>query len=475
MRFLIVSLFALLFAASPAAAQTPVTDSTFIIAYIDGLPAGWAKLVGSFGDQSFLVDSARIDTKGRFMLRRKPPLKPGYYYFILPEQKNFAFLIEEERKIIFRGNAADLSNTLSVEGCPNADLFIQTNRWQSRQEVELRPLNEQLLRTPQSDPNYAVLKAKQNAMVNARKNYLDSIFKANPKLFFTKFKIAGQNPDLVDFRKPNGDLDTIRQLVTYRNNFFENVDFSDERLLYTPVIANKLRRFMKELTPQRPDSLIKVADGIIRKVMPYKQYFQFFSNWIAIQYENGKTSVMDGEAVYVHIVKTFMTPELAFWSKKEETEALQKHVWEMEASLMGKKGPDVTAKDVVDGKTKSIYEMTSPLVVVFMFSPDCEHCQKDAPKIKAIADKWKDKGVSFYGIAIGSEDMSAKIKEFVTKNRFTFPVVNDPTNRAIYAKYFVDITPELYVLNPNRTIVSKNLHAEQLEEVFEKELRKIKK
>ena len=121
MRFLIVSFFALLFAASPAAAQTPVTDSTFIIAYIDGLPAGWAKLVGSFGDQSFLVDSARIDTKGRFMLRRKPPLKPGYYYFILPEQKNFAFLIEEERKIIFRGNAADLSNTLSVEGCPNAD------------------------------------------------------------------------------------------------------------------------------------------------------------------------------------------------------------------------------------------------------------------------------------------------------------------------------------------------------------------
>jgi len=70
--------------------------------------------------------------------------------------------------------------------------------------------------------------------------------------------------------------------------------------------------------------------------------------------------------------------------------------------------------------------------------------------------------------------MSDEIKQFVIKNRFPFPVVNDPTNRAIYAKYFVDITPELYVLNKDRIIVSKNLHAEQLEEIFEREMKKLK-
>jgi hypothetical protein len=52
--------------------------------------------------------------------------------------------------------------------------------------------------------------------------------------------------------------------------------------------------------------------------------------------------------------------------------------------------------------------------------------------------------------------------------------VFDPTNRAIYAKYFVDITPELYVLNKDRIIVGKNLHPDQLEEVFEREFRKMK-
>jgi hypothetical protein len=35
----------------------------------------------------------------------------------------------------------------------------------------------------------------------------------------------------------------------------------------------------------------------------------------------------------------------------------------------------------------------------------------------------------------------------------------------------VDNTPELYVLNKDRTIVAKNLKAEQLETIFNRELK----
>jgi len=127
---------------------------------------------------------------------------------------------------------------------------------------------------------------------------------------------------------------------------------------------------------------------------------------------------------------------------------------------------------VLTGQEKGLYEITSPLVVVFMFSPDCEHCQKDAPKIQTIARNWKAKGVEFFGIGVNTT--AEELRPFVQKHGFQFPVVHDPTNRAIYAKYFVDITPELYILNKDRTIVAKNLKAEQLEEVFQRELKKVK-
>lgn len=443
-------------------------DSTLIDVQIEGLPAGIARLIGTFGDQNYIIDSAQVAADGHFILRREHPLPAGFYTFLLPAQKNFALLLDQaDQHCTLRAKLPDIVATLQVSGALNTDLMYQTFRYQNQQEPELKRLAEVMSKADSKSPEYEQAKTRQTQLIDARKTYLQGIFKANPTAFFTKFKIAGQNPDPVDFRKPNGDLDTLRQLIHYRSHFWDGVDFNDERLLHTPVIVNKLRRYIKELTPQKPDSIIVVADEIIDRVMPNREYFKLFANWIGLQYENTKTTVMDGEAVFVHVVRKYMTPERAFWSTPKETDELQKHVGEMEASLMGRKGPDVRAKNMA-GEYKSIYEMKAPLIVVFMYSPDCEHCQKDAPLIEQIYQKWKTLGVDFYGIAVNTTD--AEWREFQQKNKFSFTSVFDPTNRAIYGKYFVDITPELYILNKDRIIVAKNLHADQLEEVFAREM-----
>ena len=44
--------------------------------------------------------------------------------------------------------------------------------------------------------------------------------------------------------------------------------------------------------------------------------------------------------------------------------------------------------------------------------------------------------------------------------------VFDPTNRSIYARYFVDKTPEMYVLDRDRKIIGKNLKTFQVEELI---------
>jgi peroxiredoxin len=467
---------ALLFTNSILSAQTTAPnvaqDSTVIDAYMEGLTPGPVKLVGIYGDQNYLADSTVVDATGHFTLRRKSPLKPGFYTFLLPGMKNFSMLIDlNDQHLTLRGKASDALGTMQVEGCLNTDLLYQTNRYQFKQEAELAQVAETMKKFPATAPEYTQAKARQTQLIEERKVYLEGIYKQYPNSFFTKFKYAGQNPDFREIRKPNGDIDTIGQIVSYRERIWDNVDFNDTRMINTPVITNKLKRYIKELTPQRPDSLIRVSDALIRKVMPYPEYFKLFANWIALQYENTKTTVMDGEAVYVHIVQNFFTNELAVWDKPENLEKLRKHVWEMEASLLGKKGPDVMAPNM-QGQLKSLYEITAPLVVVFMFSPDCEHCQKEATEIQAIYERWKTRGVDFFGIAVNTTD--SEWRQFIQEKGFTFTNVFDPSNKAIYAKYFVDITPELYVLNKDRTIIGKNLHANQLEELFTKEMKKIK-
>lgn len=469
--FSILSIIALsILAYLPASAQTAGADSTLIDVTATGAAAGKIKLIAVLGDQNFIIDSSIVDANGHFTIKRKKPLPAGYFYFLLPNGKNFAILLDKnEQFFTLKANVNDFAGTMQVTNCLNTDLLYQNFRFQGAQEAELNQLSATLKKSAPGSPEYVTAKTRQEALLADRKKHLDDIYAAHPNALFTKFKQAGANPDYVEFKKPNGDMDTVRQVVYYRSHFWDGVDFTDERLIHTPVIANKLKRYMKELTPQRPDSIIAVADELIRRVMPYKPYFQLFSNWIALQYENTKTTVMDGEAAYVHIINNFFTPELAFWDTRENIEKLRKHAWEMEASLLGKKGPDVRAKNQY-GYEKSLYEITAPVVVVFMFSPDCEHCQKDADAIEALYKKWKPQGVEFFGIGVNTNETDWKM--FIEKHKFSFTNVYDPTNRAIYAKYYVDITPELYVLDKNRTIVAKNLHAEQLEAIFEKELRK---
>ena len=448
-------------------------DSTVIDVTIEGMPAGKVRLVGTYGDQNYLADSATADAGGHFILRRPKPLMAGFYYFLLPGQSNFSILIDKQDQFMtLRAKLPDIPGTMQVKGSLNTELLYRNFKFQSTQDPELNQLSQTLRKFPATAPEYQQAKNRQNQLVTARKAHLDEIYKNYPDAFFTKFKIAGQNPDWPEFRKPNGDLDTLRNLLYYRDHFWDGVDFTDNRMLNTPVIFNKLKRYITELTPQNPDSIIKVADPLVARMLPHKEYFKFFVNWIGLNYENGKTKVMDGEAVYVHLIDKYITPELADWDTPENIEKLRKKVWEMKASLMGRKGPDVRAQDI-NGQFKSIYEMTAPIIVVFLFSPDCEHCQEQAPEIQRIYEKWKDRGVDFYGVAVNTTD--AEWREFIKKQRFTFTNVFDPSNRAIYAKYFVDITPELYILNKDRIIVAKNLVAGQLETMFERELKKLNK
>ena len=117
----------------------------------------------------------------------------------------------------------------------------------------------------ETDLNYPYLKTQQHQILQERQTYLDDIFSKNPNTFFTKFKKAGQNPIVADIRRLDGTLDNATKVHRYRTQFWDNVDFSDERLLYTPVIANKLKRYITQLTPQHADSINKTANYLVEK------------------------------------------------------------------------------------------------------------------------------------------------------------------------------------------------------------------
>ena len=459
---------------SPTTTNSEPTESPNIKIKIAGAQPGRVRLIGMFTDQQYLADSTRMDANGEILLtnsiKNGEPYKAGLLFLALQSGGTLQLLIDKDQTFSMTTHINDLVGAMKVEGSLDNKILYESSKMESDLQGQINAFSEQMKSQSQGSPAYENLNTQRAALIAKRKAGLEKLFQQYPNSFFTSFKRSGQNPEVKNILKLDGTLDQVAQVSAYRREFWDNVDFSDERLLYTPVIANKLKRYINELTPQHPDSIIHAASALVNKALPHPEYFKYFANWITLNYDPKETTLMDPQAVYVYMIQNYFTKERAFWaSSPAEIQSLQTRAYEMAASIVGKKGPNVTAQDHT-GQMKSIYDMTAPYIIVYMYNPDCEHCQEQTPKLVRFYNEWKNKGVDVYAIAIDTDDQPWK--DYIAKTGMTFTNVHDPTNRAIYAKYYVDQTPELYVLNPDRIIIGKNLKVNQVETIINRDMEK---
>ncbi|MEZ5006717.1 MAG: redoxin domain-containing protein [Chitinophagales bacterium] len=448
-------------------AENNTSDKAKIQVTVKGYSNGTARLIGWFASQQYLIDSAKVDGTGQMIFERDSIYQQGLAFVMLPDQNYFPFLLSEDQEFELATEKGDLQGKMVVTGSIDNKLYYENDQFEKNHQKKFNEINTQLNNATVGTDGYSKLKEEQDKLVKARKAHLEEIFTKHPNSFFTSFKRSGQNPDVIDFKTKEGYLDTLKQVYTYRTQFWDNVDLDDERLLFTPVISNKLTKYITELTAQNPDSIISAADFLVGKVLDQKEYYKYFVNWIALNYEPEKSTVMDADAIYAHMIKKYFTKEKAFWSTEFEIEHLQRKASEMSASLVGMKGPDVKAKDP-SGNMKAISDLQSDYVIVFMYSPECEHCIKESPKMVQFYKEWKNKGVEVFGIGLDTEQATWEkfVKDFGLD---VFTNVYDPTNKAIYKKYYVDVTPEIYVLNKDRIIIGKNLDVEQIPEIIKRD------
>jgi peroxiredoxin len=433
-----------------------------ITAEIQDMKPGFTYVIGYYGDQRFKVDSAVVEN-GRMVLERPNAFPSGLYLLVFPDQQVVQVLLDTDQTMTIKGNAGNLTVTLSVEGQEDTQIMYQTMEEEAKYNQQLSDISQKLKGATAGTPEYEALLEERKTATVARQDYLESVFQQYPNSFFTAFKRSGQNPDPTEVITEQGTVD----LTLYRKYFWENVDFTDPRLLRTPVVANKLKRQIKDFTIQRADSIISTAKYLMDLAEQNNEYFQFFANWIALEYPPGESNLMDAEAVNVFMVQNYFTEEKAFWSTPEQIQALQQRAYTMAQSLVGQTAQDVVSNGP-NGETISLMkDVTSDYVIVYMFNPDCDHCREETPKLVELMKRTPKQKMQVFAIAVDTDDQ--KWKKFIQDYGIgDFINVFDPTNRSIYAKYYVDITPEIYILDKSRTIIAKNLKVFQIEDAIQR-------
>lgn len=439
------------------------TQDLLVKVKVNGFAGGTVKLLGMIGQNHYLADSAKADASGSMQFQRPERLPGGMYYVFLPNNKYFQILLDKDQHFEVETDISDFNSKTKITGSIDNKLLYDNIAYEVNHRKNYDSLNTLIKNAPEGSPTIAFLKHKQEESIEQREKLLQSYQEEYPNSFFTEFKMAGQNPKLQEPKKPNGEIDAEKQIYLYRMDFWKDVDFSDERLLRTPVYHNKLKRFMTELTPKIIDSLISSADYIIQKSKANKEVFKYTSNWIGLQYRD--SDIMGGEAVYVHVIDKYFTFDQAFWSDSAEIAGLRKQALDMKPSLLGKIGQNLTCKDQF-GLDQDLFDGKSELTVLMMWSYNCDNCKKEMPELKKVYAKYNSR-VRFY--AISTEHDAAAWKKFITDNQLPWINVSDNNYSSQYhKKYHLDVTPEIYVMDADRKIIGKNLKANQLETVFER-------
>jgi peroxiredoxin len=435
---------------------------------VNGANTSKVQLIGVYGEQNYPAADATVKPDGTAVFSKEGGFLSGFYYVLFADNTTLPIVLNDDQEFsMIVQNKSDVANTTTIDGSVDNELFQKMSRFEKKISPQLAQLGNQQRGKKPGDPQWKAARVEQMKIINQKMAMLRKMRKEDPDAFFPVFKLAGQNPNPEPPLLANGEIDNQKYAVLYRKAFWNDVDFGDVRLLRTPVLHNKLKRYIKELTAQNIDSVIQSIDVVAQKSLGHPDVYKHVVNWVGNEYR--ESTIMGGGAIFLHIVDNYFTDPLAFWDKPISLEKLRDKVDEMRYSLLGMQGQNVTTKDT-EGVTRSLYDLKGEILVVFMYSPNCEHCREAAPEMVEIYNKWHPKGLDIYGICTETE--LEPLKKFVERYKFPWWNVIDPTYKSYYMKYHVDITPEIYVLDRDRTIIAKDLKPFQLEEVLERELGK---
>ncbi|HET6244562.1 MAG: DUF5106 domain-containing protein [Bacteroidetes bacterium] len=435
---------------------------------VTGIKDTVVQLGNYYGDKQYLKDSARVDSQGRFTFEGKEKLEGGIYLIILPGSRYFEIIIDSTQNFSLETDAVDYVKNMKIKGSAENILFYEYLNYITPRGKMVDSLKTIMTALEESgDKGAAEIKEKLIAIDKEVLSYKKNLQEKHPGTFVAKMFNAMGEIDIPEAPiLENGAKDSTFAFRYYKQHYFDNIDFSDDRILRTPIYHNKLKKFIENMTVQIPDSIYKSADSVLGKAKASPELFKYTLWFITNTYE--RSNVMGMDAVFVYLAEKYYMTNQAFWVDEQQLEKISNRAITLKPLLLGKVTPNLVMKEM-NNTVSSLHNVKARYTILYFWDPECGHCKKITPQVYEVYKKYKSQGVGAF--AVCTEVDLEKMKSFVEEKELKWLNVYDPYNQTNFRKvYDIYSTPVLYLLDENKEIIAKKISVEQLEEMLEKKL-----
>ncbi len=441
---------------------------------INGVKDSACYLAYYFGDKQYLKDTAKADANGNMEFSGPEKLPGGIYLVVVPKKKYFEIILDKEQNFSLETDTADLIKNLKSKGSKDNELFYSYLEFIGNKSKEMEPLKDELKKIEEKkDAKKDEAKAvrdKMQAVDKEVKEYKLNFIKAHPDMLLSAVFKASQEPEVPETPTlANGKKDSTFAYRYFKGHYWDGTDFTDDRILRTPVFANKLKFYMDKLVVQMPDSLNKESDYLVEKGRPNKEMFKYLVYWLTNTYET--SNLMGADAVFVNMVKKYYKTGQAFWVTDTVLKKINERGDQLDKILIGKTAPDLLVQDT-NLANFALSKFQAKVTILYFWDPDCGHCKKVTPKVLEFYEKYKVKGVEVFAVCTNFGETMEPWKKGIKEMKLKWFNVADLFNKTGYKKtYDIYSTPVIYVLDKDKKIRAKRIGSEDLEGIVDRMLK----
>jgi hypothetical protein len=436
-----------------------------------------------YGKVKAVADSVILDHNSTGVFKGKEKLTSGIYFIVSPRKEIlFELLIDQSQFFSIYADSARLPSSIEFTGSPENKTFLEYTAFMNNHGKELSKLQTSLAGAKTKNDSATIKDQIRKLNEEVKKERDDVELKAPNSLLAVllralKEPVVPPAPVLA-----SGKPDSTFAYRYYKEHYWDNISFTDDRLLRTPIFEPKLDRYYKDLVSPEADSIDREIDHMLLFSRTNKDMFKFLLVYFTQKYINPE--YMGQDAVFIHIFEKYINTGQADFFTEKYRKFVDDRAYSIMANLIGQPAANLEMTDS-SGKVKSLYEMPANFTVVCFWDPTCSHCKETIPKLDSIYQaKWKYQGVQVFAVMVdgGQDNWRNFIREHnlgdwtnvyqTTAQHDAVVAAGRPDYRQLYDVYQ---TPVIYLLDKEKRIVAKKLTYQQVDEVIGLKLKKVNK
>ena len=440
---------------------------------IDGLKDTEIYLAIHSGDKKYAIDTAVVDHKGYAVFQRKKELVAGMYLLVMGGGHLFDFLISDDKHQHFSiyTQGPDYISNLKFKKSPENEAFVGFQHYLRNQQKRVSELMERARQDTTFKPAEHI-----EVINNEVKEYIQQKIQQHKGLLLATLLKAAFPPTPPHHGIPEDapKRDSLIWSHYYqfdKLHYFDCIDFSDARILYTPLLYPRIEEYFSKRLIQVPDSIIPQVDMVLQMAEANHSVYSSVLSQLFNKYVNAE--IMGMESLAVHIGEKYVLTGKATWLDSAAIAKVRDYVEHNRYSLIGMQAQELKMQSLA-GPFESLYAINSPYLMLVFYEPGCGHCKEEMPKYYALFQKYRNQGVQ--AMAVYTAYKYNDWLKYVTENNFNdwinvWDGFNKEDNVSIGSRfreyYNVFTTPQVYLLDKDKKIIGRRLNSEVLGQILE--------